>query len=110
MKIEYGAGMKPSEKYNSTGVQNVLDISVFELLKYIAVYPVTNENKLTDIEDRILPDVYLLPENSTALDLAYKIHSDIGDNISCAIEARTKKRLSKEHILKNNDVLKIITN
>jgi hypothetical protein len=97
-------------KLGNTGVQQVLDKAVFELLKYIAVYPVENENKLTDIEGRVLPDVYLLKDGSTALDLAYKIHTDIGNKFSCAIDARTKKRLSKEYILKNRDVLKIITN
>lgn len=97
------------EHFSSTGIQQVLDSSVFKLLKYIAVYPVENENKFTDTENRILPDVHLLPSGSTAQDLAYKIHTDIGNKFNCAIDVRTKKRLGKDYQLKNKDVLKIIT-
>ena len=96
------------KKYGTTGVQQVLDKAIFELLKYIAVFPVENENKLTDSENKILPDVHLLPSTSTALDLAFKIHSDIGNKFNSAIDAKTKKRLSKDYILKNRDTLKII--
>jgi len=96
------------EKFSTIGVQDILNKAVFELLDYIAVYPVENENKLNDSEGRVLPDVHLLLRGSTALDLAYKIHTDIGNKFNCAIDARTKKRLSKEYILKNNDVLNIV--
>lgn len=96
-------------KYNTTGVEQVLDDAVFKLLNYIAVYPVENENKLTDSENRVLPDCYLLPNNSTTLDLAYKVHTDIGSKFNCAIDVKTKKRLGKGYILKQGDVVKIVT-
>lgn len=92
-----------------TGVQEVLDKAVFELLKQIAVFPVENENKLTDKENKILPDVHLMPEDSTSLDLAFKIHTDIGNKFNSAIDAKTKKRLGKDYVLKNKDVVKIVT-
>jgi len=95
-------------KFGSTGAEEVLDDAVFKLLNYIPVYPVENENKLTDGEGNVLPDVHLLPEGSTTLDLAYRIHSDIGDKFKSAIDARTKKRLGKDHVLKDRDVVKII--
>ena len=95
------------EKLGSTGAQRVLDIAVFELLKYIAVYPVENENKLSDSQNRILPDIYLMPHNSNALDLAFKLHTDIGNKFNCAIDAKNKKRLGRDYIIKNRDVLKI---
>jgi len=95
------------EKYGSTGVQNALNKAVFELLNYIAVYPVEDENKLTDKDGNILPDAHLMPKGSTALDLAFKIHTDIAEKFVCAIDARTKKRLGKDYELKNNDVVKI---
>ena len=97
------------EKYNSTGVQEVLDKTIFELLNYFTVYPVENENKLTDSQNNILPDVHLLPENSTTLDLAFKIHTDIGNKFTAAIDIKTKRRLGKDQILKNKDVIKILT-
>jgi len=98
------------KKYKTTGVQDILDKAVFDFLHYIVVYPVENENHLTDSKNNVLPDAYLLPEGSTALDLAFKIHSDIGEKFIAAIDARSKRRLAKDHELKNNDVVKIVTN
>jgi hypothetical protein len=97
------------EKYGSTGVQQCINTVVFDILKQVVIYPVENENKFTDKKDNVLPDAYLLPEGSTALDLAYKIHTDIGDKFIGAIDCRTKKKVGKDHILKNNDIIKIIT-
>lgn len=97
------------EEFGSTGVQNCLNSAVFDILKMIVVYPVENENRFTDSKGNILPDTYLLPEESTVLDLAYKVHSEIGDKFIGAIDCRTKKRIGKDHLLKNGDIIKIIT-
>ena len=94
------------EVYKNTGVQNILNAAVFELLKYLAIFPAGS--KLKDSKGHILPDCFLLPENSTALDLAYFIHTDIGNNFIKAIDVRTKRVLGKNHILKNRDVLEIV--
>jgi ribosome-binding ATPase YchF (GTP1/OBG family) len=96
------------EKYGSTGVQVALNKAVFELLNYIVVYPVEDENRLTDKDGNVLPDAFLMPPNSTALDLAFKIHTELGEKFICAIDARTKKKLGKNYVLKNNDVIKIV--
>jgi len=95
------------DKYGSTGIQNCLNKAVFEFLDYIAVYPVENESKFSDKKGNILPDVFLMPKGSTALDLAYKVHTDIGDKFIGAIDARTKKRVSADYELKNGDILSI---
>jgi len=97
------------EKYGSTGVQDCLNKAVFELLNYIAVYPVEDENKFSDKSGNILPDVHLIPNGTTALELAFRIHTDIGNKFVSAIDVRTKRRLGKDYILKNNDVIKIMT-
>jgi len=97
------------EKYGSTGVQQCLNRAVFELLNYIAIYPVEDENKLSDKNGNVLPDVHLVPNGTTALELAFRIHTDIGKKFVSAIDARTKRRLGKDYILKNNDVIKIMT-
>jgi len=91
-----------------TGVQAILNDSAFLLLKYIAIFP-AGAHKLADREGNILPDCFLLPENSTALDFAYTVHSDLGKNFIKAIDARTKRILGKEHKLKHRDALEIIT-
>ena len=96
------------EKFGSTGVQQVIDNAVFNLLKYIAVFP-GGVSKLEDSEGRILPDCFLIPGGSTALDFAYKLHTDLGDKFIRAVDVRTKLTVGKEHILKNGDVMEIIT-
>ena len=96
-------------KYNNTGVQQCLNQAVFDILKMIVAYPVENENKLTDKDGNILPDVYLLKPESDALDLAEQVHTDIAKNFTAAIDARTKRRLPKDYALKDKDVIKIMT-
>jgi ribosome-binding ATPase len=96
------------DKYGSTGVQNVLNSVVFDLLKYIAIFP-AGVTKLADSKGNILPDCFLVPDGSTALDFAYLIHTDLGKNFIKAMDARTKQAVGKEHKLKNRDALEIIT-
>lgn len=97
------------DRFVSTGVQAVLNYTVFELLKYIAVFPVDSANKLTDSKGKFLPDCFLLPKKSTALDLAYFLHTDFGKNFIKAIDARTKKVLGKDYELRHKDILEIVT-
>lgn len=94
--------------HGSTGIQDVLDKVVFELLKYIAVFPVAN-SKLEDKDRNRLPDCFLIPEGTTTLEFAYKIHSDIGDNFIKAIDLRSKQVIGKNHQLNNLNVIEIIT-
>ena len=56
----------------------------------------------------MLPDGYLLPRGATALALAYKVHSDIGDGFIRAIDCRTKRIIGKDHVLQDGDVVKIV--
>lgn len=93
--------------YGSTGVQDVLDKAVFDFLKYIAIFPAGA--KLADSKGNILPDCYLMPPGTTALDFAFKLHTDIGNNFVKAIDVRTKQAVGKEHKLKNCDGIEIIT-
>ncbi|HLC59206.1 MAG TPA: redox-regulated ATPase YchF [archaeon] len=99
---------KVVDMYGSTGVQECLNKTVFQLLDHIVVYPVEDENKLCDKDKNVLPDALLMPNGSTALDMAYKVHTSIGEKFISAIDARTKKRVGKDHILKNGDVIKIV--
>ena len=96
------------EKYGSTGVQEVLNKTVFELLEYITVFP-ASANKLSDSKGNVLPDCFLLPQGSTALDFAYTVHSDLGDNFIKAIDARSGRAVGKDYIVKDRDGLEIVT-
>jgi len=94
--------------YQSTGVQEVMNTAVFSLLGYLPIFP-ASPHKLQDSEGRTLPDCYLLAPNSTALDFAFKLHTDIGNNFVKAIDARTGKAVGKEYKLKFRDALEIAT-
>lgn len=97
-----------SQYVEGTGIQSILDATVFSLLKYIAVFP-AGVHKLADSEGRILPDCFLVPEGTTALDFAFRIHTDLGNNFIKALDARTKQAVGKEHPLKHRDGIEIVT-
>jgi ribosome-binding ATPase len=94
-------------EFGSTGLQEILDKIVFEILGYIAVYPAGS--KLVDSKGDVLPDCYLMKQGSTALDFAYRLHSDIGKGFIKAIDVRTKRAVGKEYVLKHGDGLEIVT-
>ncbi len=94
--------------YGSTGVQDVLNRAVFDFLKYIAVWP-AGAHKLADSKGNILPDCFLVPDGTTALDFAFRLHTDLGKQFIRAINARTKQVVGKDYRLKNRDGIEIIT-
>ena len=84
--------------------------AIIKSLGYIVVYPVLDETRWEDKNGNVLPDAYLMKEGDTALDLAYKIHTDIGKNFIRAVNGRTKRIIGKDYKLLNNDVIKVISN
>ena len=96
------------KKWGSTGVQQAIDTAILKLLKYIVVFPVEDEYKFTDHYGRVLPDALLMPEGSTARDLAYTIHTELGEKFIHAIDVRSKRRLGADYRLKHRDVIKIV--
>ncbi len=106
LALEYIRGMM--KKVGGTGIQETLEAAVFGFLKYMAVFP-GGVTKLADKEGNILPDCFLLPPGSTALDFAEKIHMDFAKNFLFAIDVRTKMRLGREHRLKHRDIIEIVS-
>ncbi|MEM7827492.1 MAG: redox-regulated ATPase YchF [Candidatus Aenigmatarchaeota archaeon] len=96
------------DKFGSTGVQECLNKAVFEILNYIAVYPVADINKLTDKDGNILPDVFLVPNGTMIRDFAFKIHTQLGEKFVTGIDAKTKMRLAADHKLKHKDIVSIV--
>lgn len=95
-------------KKQSTGVQDALEQTAFKLLQLVAVFPVEDENRLTDHDGRVLPDAVLIKKGSNPQSLAYKIHTEIGRNYVTAINARTKKPVGHDYELQESDVIKIV--
>ena len=97
------------EEWGGTGVQQALDTVVYDVLDHLTAYPVENETKWTDSKGRMLPDAHLLPTGSTPLDLAYAVHSDIGEGYLHAVDARENRRIGEDHELEEGDVIKIVS-
>ncbi|MBI2564527.1 redox-regulated ATPase YchF [Candidatus Woesearchaeota archaeon] len=120
-KFEIIGGLSPKQRlalefiqkkildvFGSTGIQQILNTAVFDLLGAIAIFP-GGVNKLADKDGNVLPDCFLLPKNSTAIDFAYHLHTDLGKNFIRAINVKTKMSVGKDHMLKHRDVVEIIT-
>lgn len=97
------------EKYGGTGVQQAIDRAVFGLLDQIVVYPVEDEHHFTDKQGRVLPDAFLMKKGSTPKDLAYRVHTDIGEGFLYAVDARTGMRIKESTELKDGDIIKIVS-
>ncbi len=96
------------ERHGGTGIQRCLEECVFDLLDNIAVYPVEDENRYTDNQGRVLPDCFLMPRGSTARDLAYRVHTELGDKFIRAVNARTKRTVGADYELQDGDVIRIV--
>jgi hypothetical protein len=96
-------------EYLRTGVQFALNIAVFKLLKMNAIYPVADAEKMTDTHGRVLPDVYLMPAGSTVEDLAKAVHSDLLKGLVYALDVRTGLHLPTNYVLRDRDVLSIVS-
>jgi ribosome-binding ATPase YchF (GTP1/OBG family) len=92
----------------TTGLQEVINAAFFRLLNSIPVYPVEDVEKLSDHQGRVLPDCYLVPRGTTTRQFAGLIHSELAESFIFAVDARTKRRLGEDHILKENDIIQIV--
>jgi ribosome-binding ATPase YchF (GTP1/OBG family) len=100
---------KVIETHGGTGVQTAINTAVYDVLDMITVFPVENESRWTDGQGNTLTDAFLLPRGATPKDLAYAVHSDIGDGYLHAIDARSNRRISEGQSLEEGDVIKIVS-
>lgn len=97
------------KQHSGTGIQALLDMAVFKLLENVVAYPVEDENHYSDHSGNVLPDAMLMRGGSTAFDLAMRIHSDLAKTMKYAVDAKSKMRIQKEYVLKDNDVIKFVS-
>jgi ribosome-binding ATPase YchF (GTP1/OBG family) len=95
--------------HGTTGVQEAINTAYFKLLNMITVYPVEDVEHLTNHNGQVLPDVYLVPQGITAHQFAYVIHTELGENFLYAIDARDRKRIGEDAILKDREVISIVS-
>jgi ribosome-binding ATPase YchF (GTP1/OBG family) len=97
------------DEWGGTGVQQSLNEAVYDLLERITVYPVQNETRWTDGQGKVLPDAFLLEPGATPKDLAFAVHSDIGEGYLHAVDARENRRIGEDHELSEGDVIKVVS-
>ncbi len=100
---------KVLQKNGTTGSQEAMNMAYFKLLNMITVYPVEDLEHLSDHNGRVLPDAYLIPKGTTAHQFAYLIHTELGESFIYAIDARDKRRIGEDAILKDRDVISIVS-
>jgi ribosome-binding ATPase YchF (GTP1/OBG family) len=93
----------------STGVQDAINTAYFKLLSMITIYPVEDLEHLSDHNGRVLPDVYLVPFGTTAHQFAYIIHTELGESFIYAVDAREKRRIGEDAVLKDRDVISVVS-
>jgi len=96
-------------KHGSTGVQEAINTAYFKLLNMITVYPVEDVEHLTNHNGQVLPDVYLVPQGTTAHQFAYIIHTELGESFLYAINAKDKRRIGEDTMLKDREVISIVS-
>jgi len=96
-------------EYMRTGVQFAINIAVFKLLKMNSVYPVANEENLSDKKGRVLPDLILMKDGSTVTDLAKEIHTDLQKGLLYGKDLRYKLRLPVTYQLRDRDVISLVS-
>jgi len=94
--------------WGSTGVQQSLEQMVYSRLGMIVVYPVEDETHWTDGQGRVLPDAFLVPANTPARAVAYRVHTDLGEHFIRAIDGRTHRAMAADHPLGPNTVVRIV--
>ena len=93
-------------------------LQFFKSIMELDVEKMSSEEFVNSVKDEILNDniyvftpkgdIFELPNGSTPIDFAYKIHTAVGDTMVGAIV--NNSIVSLDYELKNNDIVKIITN
>ena len=82
-------------EYMRTGVQFAINMTVFKLLKMNSIYPVADPENLSDKKGRVLPDLVLLKDGATVVDLAKEVHSDLVKGLLYAKDLRYNLRIQQ---------------
>jgi len=96
-------------EYMRTGVQFAINVTVFKLLKMNSIYPVATPENLSDKKGRVLPDLILLKDGSTVIDLAKEIHSDLIKGLLYAKDLRYNLRVPTNYQLRDRDVISLVS-
>lgn len=96
-------------EYMRTGVQFAINVAVFKLLKMNSIYPVADEKNMSDRSGNVLPDLILMKDGATILDLAREIHTDLQKGLLYAKDLRYNLRLPTDYQLRDRDVISLVS-
>ncbi len=100
---------KVLSQFGTTGVQECINSAFFRLLDMIVVFPVEDPEHFTDHSGNVLPDALLVPKGTTLRELALRIHSELGEGLLYGVNARNSMRLGDSYVLKNGDVVSLVS-
>jgi len=95
-------------RWGGTGVQAAIERMVFDRLGQMVVFPVEDEHRWTDTRGRVLPDALIVPAHTPARALAYRVHTELGENFIRAIDGRSHRALAADHPLEPGAVVRIV--
>jgi ribosome-binding ATPase YchF (GTP1/OBG family) len=95
-------------RWGSTGVQRAFERLVFERLGRVVVFPVEDETHWTDSKGRVLPDAFLVPVGLPVREVAFRVHTELGEHFIRAIDGRTHRALGADHPVENGAVLRFV--
>ena len=96
IKVEQEGG--PTLGYSDKSGVTILEIDGY------AFKDLDKDGELDPYED------WRLTPQERAKDLAYKIHTDLGDKFIRAVNARTKRTVGADYELQDGDVIRIVAN
>lgn len=108
---QIGALSMIKASYDRGGMIRIFDVIsdiIKNKLSRIVAYPVYDEGKWTDKDGNILPDAFIMTKSDTAEDLAFAVHTDIGNGFIRAINARSKMVIGRNYELQDSDVIRIV--
>ncbi|MBC8437959.1 MAG: redox-regulated ATPase YchF [Euryarchaeota archaeon] len=94
-------------RMGGTGLNQLLSEVVYEKLDRVVAYPVQDETHWTDGDGKVLPDALVVPFGTNAKQLAYAVHSDLGDGFIRAIDARSGMVIGSDSEFEDSAVIKI---
>jgi ribosome-binding ATPase YchF (GTP1/OBG family) len=94
------------EEFDGTGVQQALEAAVFDVLGLKAVFPGSASGTWSKGPFR---DCFLLPEDATAEEFAYHLHSDIGEGFLHGIDCRSDRQVGADTVLDDRAVVEVIS-
>ena len=94
------------ENFEGTGVQSALETALFEEFGAKAIFP---GNGSPRDNGEFLQDCFVLPEDATAEEFAYFLHSDIGKGFLHGVDARSGRQVGADTDLDHRDVLEVVT-